>query len=53
MQSAHKKMYSVAKSLGSPEIAIARKVITVADIPLLGTGKTDYVSLKKMAETAS
>ncbi|MFW5432026.1 MAG: AMP-binding protein, partial [Methylophilaceae bacterium] len=42
----------VAKSLGSPEIAIARKIIVVEDIPVLGTGKTDYVTLKKMAETA-
>lgn len=42
----------VAKNLGSPEIAIARKIITVEEIPLLGTGKTDYVTLKKMAESA-
>lgn len=42
----------VAKNLGSPEIAIARKIVVVEEIPLLGTGKTDYVTLKKMAETA-
>lgn len=42
----------VAKNLGSPELAIARKIITVAEIPLLGTGKTDYVTLKLMAESA-
>ncbi|MEE9330666.1 MAG: AMP-binding protein [Methylophilaceae bacterium] len=42
----------VAKSLGSPELAVARKVIQVDEIPLLGTGKTDYVTLKHMAETA-
>jgi len=42
----------VAKSLGSPEIAIARKIINIEEIPLLGTGKTDYVSLKQMAEEA-
>jgi len=40
----------VAKNLGSPEIAIARKIINVEEIPLLGTGKTDYVTLKQMAE---
>jgi acyl-[acyl-carrier-protein]-phospholipid O-acyltransferase / long-chain-fatty-acid--[acyl-carrier-protein] ligase len=40
----------VAKNLGSPEIAIARKIISVEEIPLLGTGKTDYVTLKQMAE---
>ncbi|MGZ8269705.1 MAG: bifunctional acyl-ACP--phospholipid O-acyltransferase/long-chain-fatty-acid--ACP ligase [Methylophilus sp.] len=42
----------VAKNLGSPEIAIARKIINVEEIPLLGTGKTDYVTLKQMAENA-
>lgn len=41
-----------AKELGSPELAIARKIIVVEELPLLGTGKTDYVSLKKMAENA-
>jgi len=39
-----------AKTLGSPELAIARKVIWVNALPILGTGKTDYVTLKKMAE---
>lgn len=42
----------VAKNLGAPEIAIARKIIVVETIPLLGTGKTDYVTLKQMAEEA-
>ncbi len=40
----------VAKNLGAPEIAIARKIIAIEKIPLLGTGKTDYVTLKQMAE---
>ncbi len=39
-----------AKALGSPELAIARKIIAVDMLPLLGTGKTDYVTLKQMAE---
>lgn len=39
-----------AKTLGSPELAIARKIICVDALPLLGTGKTDYVTLKQMAE---
>ena len=42
----------VAKNLGSPEIAIARKIVKLEAIPVLGTGKTDYVTLKQMAETA-
>lgn len=43
----------VAKNLGAPELAIARKIIRVDEIPLLGTGKTDYVTLKQMAEAAT
>ena len=42
----------VAKNLGLPELAVARKIIAVEEIPLLGTGKTDYVTLKQMAEAA-
>lgn len=41
------------KELGSPELAIARKIIVIDELPLLGTGKTDYVTLKKMAESTS
>lgn len=41
-----------AKELGSPELAIARKIVVITELPLLGTGKTDYVTLKKMAESA-
>lgn len=40
-----------ARELGNPELAIARKVIVVEALPLLGTGKTDYVSLKNIAES--
>jgi acyl-[acyl-carrier-protein]-phospholipid O-acyltransferase/long-chain-fatty-acid--[acyl-carrier-protein] ligase len=39
-----------AKSLGIPEIAVPRKIYRIDTLPLLGTGKTDYLSLKKMAE---
>jgi acyl-[acyl-carrier-protein]-phospholipid O-acyltransferase/long-chain-fatty-acid--[acyl-carrier-protein] ligase len=41
---------AAAKTLGIPEIAVPRKIQRVDALPLLGTGKTDYVSLKKMAE---
>ena len=42
----------VAKNLGLPELAVARKIIVVEAIPLLGTGKTDYVTLKQLAEAS-
>jgi len=41
----------VGKNLKLPELAVARKIVFVEEIPILGTGKTDYVTLKKMAET--
>ena len=40
-----------AKELGSPDLAVARKIVVVEELPLLGTGKTDYVTLKQMAES--
>jgi len=46
------QLSSSAKALGSPELAIARNIIVVTALPLLGTGKTDYVTLKQMAENA-
>ncbi|HEU0188124.1 MAG TPA: bifunctional acyl-ACP--phospholipid O-acyltransferase/long-chain-fatty-acid--ACP ligase [Gallionellaceae bacterium] len=44
---------TAAQALGSPELAIARKIIHLKELPLLGTGKTDYVTLKNMAESAA
>src|SRR6202453_185075 len=38
-----------AKSLGAPELAVPRVLIAIEEIPLLGTGKTDYVRLGTMA----
>ena len=43
-------LVSWAQSHGVSELAIPRKVLTVAAIPVLGTGKTDYCALQKMAE---
>jgi acyl-[acyl-carrier-protein]-phospholipid O-acyltransferase/long-chain-fatty-acid--[acyl-carrier-protein] ligase len=39
-----------AQSLGAPEIAVPRKIVKVPEIPVLGTGKTDYVTIMRQAE---
>ncbi len=44
------KLSEVARKLGIPELAVPRKIQRVDALPLLGTGKTDYVALKRMAE---
>jgi acyl-[acyl-carrier-protein]-phospholipid O-acyltransferase/long-chain-fatty-acid--[acyl-carrier-protein] ligase len=49
---ARDQLSAAAKTLGVPELAVARVIRTVAEIPLLGTGKTDYVRLKQWTETA-
>ncbi|HOI53587.1 MAG TPA: AMP-binding protein, partial [Azonexus sp.] len=43
---------SKARELGLPELAVPRKILVVEALPLLGTGKIDYVTLKQMAEAA-
>jgi acyl-[acyl-carrier-protein]-phospholipid O-acyltransferase / long-chain-fatty-acid--[acyl-carrier-protein] ligase len=47
------QLSAAARSLGAPDLAVARALQVVAEIPLLGTGKTDYVRLKVLAETAT
>jgi acyl-[acyl-carrier-protein]-phospholipid O-acyltransferase/long-chain-fatty-acid--[acyl-carrier-protein] ligase len=43
-------MVGWAQNHGVTELALPRRVILVSEIPLLATGKTDYVSVQKMAE---
>ncbi len=39
-----------AKSIGAPEIAVPRTIVKVPEVPVLGTGKTDYVAIQRIAE---
>ena len=40
-----------AKDHGAPELAVPKKIMRVPEVPVLGTGKTDYVSIQRMAES--
>jgi acyl-[acyl-carrier-protein]-phospholipid O-acyltransferase/long-chain-fatty-acid--[acyl-carrier-protein] ligase len=40
-----------AHNHGVSELAIPRRIVFVEDIPVLGTGKTDYVGVQKMVES--
>jgi len=46
------KLLEAARNAGYPEVAVPRQIVMVEQLPLLGTGKIDYVRLKRMAETA-
>lgn len=46
------QLQAAARAAGLPEIAVPRKIVCVAALPLLGTGKIDYVTLKGWAENA-
>jgi acyl-[acyl-carrier-protein]-phospholipid O-acyltransferase/long-chain-fatty-acid--[acyl-carrier-protein] ligase len=44
-------LQKAARELGAQELAVARRVVHVATLPLLGSGKTDYVRLRSLADT--
>lgn len=43
------ELLSWAQTHGVPELAVPKRVLHVDDIPVLGTGKVDYVSLQQRA----
>jgi acyl-[acyl-carrier-protein]-phospholipid O-acyltransferase/long-chain-fatty-acid--[acyl-carrier-protein] ligase len=46
------RLLEAAHRLGMPEIAVPREVIEIDQMPLLGTGKTDYPAVTRRAEQA-
>jgi acyl-[acyl-carrier-protein]-phospholipid O-acyltransferase / long-chain-fatty-acid--[acyl-carrier-protein] ligase len=40
-----------AQGLGAPELTVPRRIVKVPEVPVLGSGKTDYVAVQRMAET--
>ena len=39
-----------AQRMGASELAVPRKIVRVPELPTLGTGKTDYVAVQRLAE---
>jgi len=39
-----------AQRMGAPELAIPRRIVLLDEVPLLGNGKKDYVTLARMAQ---
>ena len=46
-------LMAYARSNGIAELSIPRSIVLVARIPVLGTGKMDYVGIMKLAEDAA
>lgn len=43
------RLHQAARALGVQELAVAREILVVPALPVLGSGKTDYVKLSDMA----
>ena len=43
-------LHRSARLLGSQDLAVARRIVLVAELPMLGSGKTNYVKLKDLAD---
>jgi len=40
-------LHNAARQINAQELAVARRVVRVDALPLLGSGKVDYVTLKE------
>lgn len=47
------KLHHTARAIGAQDLAVARSVVHVNELPVLGSGKTDYVRLADLARTAA
>ena len=43
-------LVKAARQIGAQDLAVARRIVKVASLPLLGSGKTDYVTLSSLAK---
>jgi len=47
-----KQIADWAREHGAPELAVPKKIVKVGELPVLGTGKTDYVSIQSLVDLA-
>ncbi len=52
-QASRQELAERARADGMSELAVPRRLLVVKDLPLLGTGKTDYVTAKALAESGA
>ena len=43
-------LVACARAYGAPELAVPKRIVVLPAVPVLGSGKTDYVSVQKLAE---
>ena len=43
-------LVAYAKKLDAPDLAVPRRILHTTEIPVLGSGKTDYVAIARMVE---
>ena len=46
-------LQKAARELGAQDLAVARRIVHVSTLPLLGSGKTDYVKLKSLSDVVA
>jgi acyl-[acyl-carrier-protein]-phospholipid O-acyltransferase/long-chain-fatty-acid--[acyl-carrier-protein] ligase len=44
------RLIAHAQAQGQPELAVPRRILKTTEIPVLGSGKTDYVAIQRMVE---
>jgi acyl-[acyl-carrier-protein]-phospholipid O-acyltransferase/long-chain-fatty-acid--[acyl-carrier-protein] ligase len=46
-------LQKAARELGAQDLAVARRVVHVSMLPMLGSGKTDYVRLRSLTDVSA